>query len=270
MWVHGWSSHTRAGKAERERRRDSVRQWAVPSFCALISIVIHAVLLEVVVFGDAGRVSPAVRERGIAASNNHSDEEPLGTLIFVEEQGTAPSRFETLQNLASRGVALSDPYLTVVVPDVSQALELVEQEGEDLPSTDVRTGIDTGRAELFGRYMNQIRARIERAWIRPRVSPQNNSFACRAQILQNKQGVVLEVTLLGCDAEVSWQLSLVQAIEQASPLPAPPDPAVFADLLRLSFQAEPYRSDGSDEGFEPRSVPSAAAHYQVDTDIEND
>ena len=107
------------------------------------------------------------------------------------------------------------------------------------------------RAMLFGRYVNQINARIERAWMRPHVKPGGPNlwapafnqagsatavrFRCRVQIKQSGSGRVLEVTLLDCNSNPEWQQSLVNAIEAASPLPAPPNPAVFARSLVLNF-----------------------------------
>jgi hypothetical protein len=43
----------------------------------------------------------------------------------------------------------------------------------------------------------------------------------------------------------------LSAIRTASPLPAPPDPAVYADRLWLSFRSAGFRPSGPAEGFEP-------------------
>ena len=116
------------------------------------------------------------------------------------------------------------------------------------------------RARLFGRYVNQIVARVERAWTRPDTAPSGMAnwsapkpsrmtsrsttpvhpaapllFKCRVQILQSRAGQVLEVTLLDCGSSPEWQQSLVNAIDAASPLPAPADASVFAPSLILNF-----------------------------------
>ena len=44
--------------------------------------------------------------------------------------------------------------------------------------------------------------------------------------------------------------SLVRAIQSASPLPAPPDPAVFTQSLNLELEAEPYAPGHGSDGFE--------------------
>src|SRR5262249_54368949 len=110
-----------------------------------------------------------------------------------------------------------------------------------------------GRSMLFGRYMGQIWSRIERVWMRPRSTLAAGKFACRAQITQDRAGRVQEVTLQECTNDARWQLSLVRAINGASPFPAPPDPSVFSNLITVEFDSDPYVSGGSGEGFEPNS-----------------
>lgn len=116
------------------------------------------------------------------------------------------------------------------------------------------------RAALFQRYTGQIQARIERAWMRPRTGFEAGLFNCRVQIVQDRHGNVVETTLQRCNGAPAWQGSLVQAIQTASPLPAPPDPEVFADALTLEFTSAQYQAGGDEEGFEPeRRLAQASA-----------
>jgi hypothetical protein len=100
------------------------------------------------------------------------------------------------------------------------------------------------RARMFGRYTGQLSARIERAWDKPR-SPVNDLstdrsgdavFVCKVQIRQDNQGNVQEVLLLACNGTEAWRHSLVVAINQSSPLPAPPIPAVFTRAITMTFE----------------------------------
>jgi hypothetical protein len=93
---------------------------------------------------------------------------------------------------------------------------------------------------LYGRYLGQIHARIDRAWLRPRTAIGAPIFQCQVQMDQDSSGRVQEVTLLECNGDARWQLSLVHAIQAASPLPAPPDPAVFVHHVLLGFRATAY------------------------------
>jgi TonB C terminal len=110
---------------------------------------------------------------------------------------------------------------------------------------------DPHRTAMLGRYMGQINARIERAWIRPRTSVESGQFACRAKITQAKNGAVLEIELQDCNGDGRWQASLAHAIESASPLPAPPDPEVFSRVVILDLTALPFSQGGDSTGFEP-------------------
>jgi hypothetical protein len=50
-------------------------------------------------------------------------------------------------------------------------------------------------------------------------------------------------------------MSLVRAIQRASPLPAPPTPTVFTNALTLSFEAKAYGPGAREDEYE---VPRAA------------
>jgi hypothetical protein len=101
---------------------------------------------------------------------------------------------------------------------------------------------------MFGRYTGQIGARIDRAWEKPR-TPVNDlmsgisgdvvepdTFVFQVQIRQDNQGNVEEVLLLACNGTEAWRHSLVVAIYQASPLPAPPVPTVFKRAITMTFE----------------------------------
>lgn len=108
-----------------------------------------------------------------------------------------------------------------------------------------------GRSQLYGRYLGQIDARIERAWLRPRTPIGARSFSCTAEIEQDETGHILEIILVRCNGTIRWQQSLVRAIQAASPLPAPPDPKVFRRHITLSFQGQAYSAASNPYLYEP-------------------
>lgn len=115
---------------------------------------------------------------------------------------------------------------------------------------------------MYGRYVGQIQARIERAWRRPRSAIGAPLFQCQIQIDQDEVGRVGDVTLLQCNGDTRWKLSLVQAVEMASPLPAPATPAVFARHLVLQFRAMAYSAGASADLYEPTAVQVADARQE--------
>jgi hypothetical protein len=124
---------------------------------------------------------------------------------------------------------------------------------------------------LVGIYSGQIQARVERIWLRPRTSVKEESvstkasnsidyFRCQAQIVQDPRGNVQETLLPNCHGSIAWQRSLVIAIQQASPLPAPPSPTVFSRTLTLEFVGYPYTVGAPEDEYEtPSTAPMQAA-----------
>lgn len=180
-----------------------------------------------------------------------SDQDPVMTLILIDEP--RPPRAETppptIDDLASRGFT----------PDI-RLIKLLSPTA-DLPSDDSQTRAATTnspsssldpvlRGVLFGRYVGQVNARIQRAWLRPRDAIGADRFSCRVLIQQDDKRHVIRTTLQACNGDVRWQLSLVRAIQRASPLPAPPDPRVFADALTLTFNAMPYELAANKDDYE--------------------
>jgi hypothetical protein len=78
-------------------------------------------------------------------------------------------------------------------------------------------------------------------------------------IRQDERGAIRELELLRCYGSARWQKSLTDAIFSSSPLPAPPNPQVFADAFSMQFEAMSY-SDGQPAGqFEPARILAASA-----------
>jgi hypothetical protein len=48
---------------------------------------------------------------------------------------------------------------------------------------------------------------------------------------------VKEISLERCNGNFRWRMSLVHAIESASPPPAPPDPSVFTPVIHLEMDS---------------------------------
>lgn len=103
--------------------------------------------------------------------------------------------------------------------------------------------------------------------MRPRTPVEDGSFNCRVQISQNKSGVVQEVALQECNGDPRWQASLIQAIQTASPLPAPPDVNVFSNLLTLELSSETYVPGINKDGYE-RVATELDARIEADSALE--
>jgi hypothetical protein len=174
-----------------------------------------------------------------------ADELVLLTIDGTKENDSAlgAPAIDLRSQLAKSVIALATPDRMPVI-DLSSANADVENSTQ----ADADPGDAELRARMFGRYIGQISARIERAWEKPR-SPVDDlkterssdavdpdPFVCRVQIRQDNQGNVQEVLLLACNGTETWRHSLVVAINQSSPLPAPPMPTVFKRAITMTFE----------------------------------
>ena len=172
------------------------------------------------------------------------------TLVDISESGVdtqaarAAARLPDYPRLQSIAVPTPEPNFSFQQDEDADARH-------DAPSESNQS--DPGRQLLFGRYIGQITARIERAWMRPRTPIDSTFFACRVQITQERNGVVQEIELVRCNGNSRWQTSLVQAIQSASPLPAPPAADVFAKRLTLDLHSATFTAGDMADGFEPQA-----------------
>jgi hypothetical protein len=223
------------------------------------TLLLHAFLVPSMYVGTQGRVS-RVRENLEAVRPSANSSESLALISVVRSgvgHGMVENAVSALPNLSNMKIR---PVIDKEVPPVFdvEALTL----GEDQASTSkTDDGPKAEKAHWHGIYTGQIQARINRIWRRPR-SPVNetnadraavsteDSFQCEAQIIQDPDGNVQEILLPRCNGSTAWQLSLVSAIRQASPLPAPPDPSVFSQSIILNFVGLPFAPGLSDDDYE--------------------
>jgi TonB-like protein len=217
-------------------------------------LLIHAVLVLPFVLNLSLHSPRRPNTTGAGATAFASAAEPEMTVVFIDEPtpatSTSPSKPPPL---ASRGVTPPDVQLVVLSPDPSPAAANVQTADSTDAQEDTASAEAAEHARLYGRYLGQVQARIERAWMRPRSEIGAPQFSCRTRIQQDRREAVVEVTLDHCNGTERWQKSLVSAIRTASPLPAPPDASVYADILWLSFSSEGFEEGSSTQGFEPEA-----------------
>lgn len=231
------------------------RPFAVSATGAVGVLLIHALLVLPFVLKLSLPTPRHPNITGAGATALVSSAEPEMTAVFIDEPASVKNpAAPMLPALASRGMTPPDLQLMVLSPDPSPAATNARDSSDDEDSS---TSAAADHARLYGRYVGQVQARIERAWMRPRTAIGAPRFSCRARIQQNRRGQVIDVKLDHCNGTQLWQQSLLSSIRTASPLPAPPDVSVYADVLWLSLSSEPFREARSTQGFEPEA-PSAS------------
>jgi hypothetical protein len=233
---------------------------------ALIGVVgtlaLHMLALETAFLGSRAYKNrpPEVQEPDSA--DNHSAASPAENLVFIDLPKIARIDRSVEEALASFRAAMKEKPIPVSLPDPSPPTEVeILALGEDKPSESSNSGDGVERGRLFGIYIGQIQARVERIWRRPR-TPVNDhaiptkatnadeSFQCQVQIVQDAKGYVQEVLLPHCNGSSAWQHSLVLAIQQASPLPAPPSQSVFSHSIALVFVGLAYGAGAPEDDYE--------------------
>jgi colicin import membrane protein len=81
-----------------------------------------------------------------------------------------------------------------------------------------------------------IRGRVQRAWIRPDTA--RSGIDCSVAVTQAPGGTVLAVEVRACNGDDAVRQSIEDAVRRASPLPAPPDPALFEREIILRFRPD--------------------------------
>jgi colicin import membrane protein len=87
---------------------------------------------------------------------------------------------------------------------------------------------------LQNEYIRMITAKIESKWKRPPAA--QTGIDCEVRVTQVPGGVVTGVQLGRCNADEAVRQSIENAVYGASPLPEPPDPALFDRNLRFNFR----------------------------------
>jgi TonB C terminal len=218
------------------------------------ALLVHALLVLPFVLDLSLPSRKAPHRNGAGASVLLSAAEPVMTVVFVNEAApgstTEPPKLEAF---TSRGLESLDLPVVVLSPDAAPAADADRTTLQETTDSSAVASDPAQHALMFGRYVGQVQARIDRAWMRPRTEIGAPRFSCRARVRQDPRGAVIEVTLDHCNGTERWQQSLLSAIRTASPLPAPPDTSVYADILRLSFSSEAFEEGGSTQGFEPET-----------------
>jgi colicin import membrane protein len=89
-------------------------------------------------------------------------------------------------------------------------------------------------AGLLNQYAALIQQKVMRNWIKPPTA--KAGLECEVKVVQAMGGTVLSVDVGRCNGDAAVRTSIEQAVQRASPLPAPPDPRLFERNLIFNFK----------------------------------
>jgi len=226
------------------------------------TLLVHTMIIPLLPFGNRGPKAKLLETQEPADALSKSKSAPAESLVLVTLPIPANSSQAATQYVLSSLPELSKMKIKSPINLVPPALANLETLAlsEDQASNSRAQGDDAAEeARLFGIYTGQIQARIDRVWRRPR-TPVNQDkasvdaddpFQCEVQIVQDVKGNVQEILLPRCNGSLAWQHSLVVAIQQASPLPAPPSEKVFNTSITLNFLGLSYFAGALEDDYEP-------------------
>jgi hypothetical protein len=254
------------------------RQFWAPSVLGIFgTLLLHTLVVQSVIVGywEHKPHIPDLQTPGLALIK--SDTRPAENLVLINLVSSNIDKDSDGSPVLAR-MTIKLTSVPALRPDPPPLLDLgtlatIEEQESAVPADN---GVGDERARLVGIYSNQMKARVERIWRRPRTPVVEGSdeskpanaveyFQCQVQIVQDSRGYVQEVLLPDCNGSVAWQRSLVMAIQQASPLPAPPSPTVFNRTVALDFVAYPYASGAPNDDYEPepiKTTPPAVARQR--------
>jgi len=226
------------------------------------TLLLHGLVVPTALLGTSKKVSSSM-PHSLAAAANAAGAESEMILVVVQPMEATNSKDSLFEDVVSRGSLVKDVPIAIMSPDPTPTLSLPPEQMSDNTEAEspVNSGDPAGHARLFGVYAGQIQARIDRVWRRPRTAVNeqltlrqgrvdDETFRCQVRIIQDNQGHVQEILLPQCNGSAAWQRSLVLAIQQASPLPAPPSPSVFTNALTMTFTGVEFRPDRSPDDYE--------------------
>jgi len=89
---------------------------------------------------------------------------------------------------------------------------------------------------LADRYRASLQARIQKAWIKPPSA--RVGIDCLVEVTQVPGGEVTGARVTQCNGDAAVRQSIENAVYRASPLPDPPDPALFQRNFAFRFKPD--------------------------------
>jgi hypothetical protein len=241
------------------------RRFLSPTLIGMLgTLLLHTMVIQSLPFGSRAPKANRSETQEPPDALAKSKADPIERLVLITLPDAAHSREPAIQNVISSLAGSSKmkiKFPVIMDPPALLNFEMLALSEESASKSTANSSDAAELVQLFGIYTGQIQARIDRVWRRPRTPISENaadkkpadadeSFQCEAQIIQDARGNVQEILLPRCNGSAVWRNSLVSAIRQASPLPAPPSAKVFTYSISLQFVGLRYVSGSPEDGYE--------------------
>src|SRR5882672_5793167 len=105
---------------------------------------------------------------------------------------------------------------------------------KQLADEEHRSAVESGPAR--DSYIARLRNRIQAAWIKPPSA--GAGLDCQVELTQVPGGEVTKARVTQCNGDAVVRQSIENAVYRASPLPEPPDPALFDSHVVIRFKPD--------------------------------
>jgi colicin import membrane protein len=123
-----------------------------------------------------------------------------------------------------------------------KAQRLADAEAKSEREADLRRSLAADQADAarsgpaLANWEALIAAKITRQWLRPPTA--RPGIECMLYVTQVPGGEVTQVRIGECNGDQAVRQSIEDAVYRASPLPPPPDPALFDRNLKIDFKPD--------------------------------
>jgi colicin import membrane protein len=182
----------------------------------------------------------AAAERQQAA---HADAEKAAAAAqaVLDAQRAAEARKALAEKLAADARVAAEAKKAVEAKQAADAKRAADERAKQDREAELRrqladeehvSAVESG--PLRDRYITLLRNKIQHAWIKPPSA--TAGIDCLVQVTQIPGGEVTGARVTQCNGDAAVRQSIENAVYRASPLPDPPDPALFERNLSLRFR----------------------------------
>jgi hypothetical protein len=228
----------------RHRKRRTSR--ALPRLVGVLATIgLHLLVSSPLLLGTAAHKARPIEGLGSVAWASQGTQQESMILLDLSALSAVSHDERSTPESVPDDLGSQNFEIALASIEISPPPELQIEVAEEAEVSNESAGDPAGAAALFGRYMSQVAARIERVWMRPRTPIAGGRFDCRARISQDRKGRVVSVELQDCSEDSRWRESLTSAITRASPLSSPPEQWLFTESITINFSANQYEAGKS-------------------------
>lgn len=181
------------------------------------------------------------RQEAERVQKEKQEQQRLAQQKELEQQRLAKRKEQERQKQLEEQKRLAEQKKITEQKRQEEERQLLEQaqreEWEKLQAEEQAAGEQARGRELASNmdlYKQAIKQRVDRNWVRP-VSAQD-WYSCEVVVDQIPGGEVVNVQIQQCDGDAVFQRSVRNAVYKSSPLPDPPNPALFDRRIQFTFK----------------------------------